>query len=406
MQVSRARRHTSRSKHGYRRRQCRQPQATSWRFCTLISAFGRKGDVTAESPPAECCVSATDFWHAPDGRDRHARAGVPSPLFRFRPIRRRLYSTSPGPFSRCRHAGHGARRPDRRRCRAANRPGRGNHKGALRRSVYSPRSASRNRVIACSTSGPRTVSFMVGSPEIRGEALAGHSLPVCISRWIIPPRPGIYLRKIRARSGIGGEEPRAATDAGRGTRRSSPLVKLHDVTIYWETTELGPSMTTRNHQRRDRFGSLIAQVARQWRRAVDLHLRQFGLTEATWLPLIHLARAPEPMRQKDLAASLVLDGSSVVRLLDQLRSRRSHRTAARKPATAAPRSSPSPSRGRAYCRSGRGCLPRRPRRDAGRVCPTPTSKAPRGCWIWSASNLAKAAGRMSHNRRPQDLTRR
>jgi MarR family transcriptional regulator for hemolysin len=77
-------------------------------------------------------------------------------------------------------------------------------------------------------------------------------------------------------------------------------------------------MTTRNQQRRDRFGGLIAQVARQWRRAVDLHLRPFGLTEATWLPLIHLARAPEPMRQKDLAASLVQDGSSVVRLLDQL----------------------------------------------------------------------------------------
>jgi len=77
-------------------------------------------------------------------------------------------------------------------------------------------------------------------------------------------------------------------------------------------------MTTRDQKLRDGFGGLIAQVARQWRRAVDLHLRQFGLTEATWLPLIHLARAPEPMRQKDLAASLVLDGSSVVRLLDQL----------------------------------------------------------------------------------------
>jgi MarR family transcriptional regulator for hemolysin len=77
-------------------------------------------------------------------------------------------------------------------------------------------------------------------------------------------------------------------------------------------------MPTRDQHIRDGFGGLIAQVARQWRRAVDLHLRPFGLTEATWLPLIHLARAPEPMRQKDLAASLVLDGSSVVRLLDQL----------------------------------------------------------------------------------------
>jgi MarR family transcriptional regulator for hemolysin len=69
---------------------------------------------------------------------------------------------------------------------------------------------------------------------------------------------------------------------------------------------------------RDRFAGLIAQVGRQWRRAVDRRLHPLGLTEATWLPLIHLARAPVPPRQKDLAASLVLDGSSVVRLLDAL----------------------------------------------------------------------------------------
>src|ERR1700759_3093368 len=69
---------------------------------------------------------------------------------------------------------------------------------------------------------------------------------------------------------------------------------------------------------RNTFASLVARAARQWRRAVDRQLQPFGLTEATWLPLIHLARAPAPMRQKDLAASLVLDGSSVVRLLDAL----------------------------------------------------------------------------------------
>lgn len=69
---------------------------------------------------------------------------------------------------------------------------------------------------------------------------------------------------------------------------------------------------------RDGFGSLIATVGRQWRRAVDLRLQPFGLTEATWLPLLHLHRAPAPMRQKDLAASLALDSSSVVRLLNGL----------------------------------------------------------------------------------------
>jgi MarR family transcriptional regulator for hemolysin len=69
---------------------------------------------------------------------------------------------------------------------------------------------------------------------------------------------------------------------------------------------------------RTAFGALVAQTARRWRRAVDEKLQPFGLTEATWLPLLRLARAPAAMRQKDLAASLSLDGSSVVRLLDGL----------------------------------------------------------------------------------------
>jgi len=66
------------------------------------------------------------------------------------------------------------------------------------------------------------------------------------------------------------------------------------------------------------FGALVSQTARRWRRAVDRRLQPFGLTEATWLPLLRVARAPAPMRQKHLAASLSLDSSSVVRLLDAL----------------------------------------------------------------------------------------
>jgi MarR family transcriptional regulator for hemolysin len=77
-------------------------------------------------------------------------------------------------------------------------------------------------------------------------------------------------------------------------------------------------MNNSHQQLRDGFASLIARAGRQWRRAVDRRLQPFGLTEATWLPLIYLARAPAPVRQKDLAASLVLDGSSIVRLLDAL----------------------------------------------------------------------------------------
>jgi MarR family transcriptional regulator, transcriptional regulator for hemolysin len=70
------------------------------------------------------------------------------------------------------------------------------------------------------------------------------------------------------------------------------------------------------------FGPLVARVARNWRRAVDRELQPFGLTEATWLPLIYVARASTPMRQKELAKALTLDGSSLVRLLDALEASR------------------------------------------------------------------------------------
>lgn len=69
---------------------------------------------------------------------------------------------------------------------------------------------------------------------------------------------------------------------------------------------------------RDNFGNVLGQASRQWRRALDLRLRPFGLTDATWLPLLQLSRAQAPMRQKDLAEALFLDSSSVVRLLDAL----------------------------------------------------------------------------------------
>ena len=76
---------------------------------------------------------------------------------------------------------------------------------------------------------------------------------------------------------------------------------------------LSSSMSGRNA-----FGALLGRTYRQWRRAADLRLQPFDLTEATWLPLLRIARAPAPPRQKDLAAAMFVDGSSVVRLLDNL----------------------------------------------------------------------------------------
>lgn len=77
-------------------------------------------------------------------------------------------------------------------------------------------------------------------------------------------------------------------------------------------------MASRPQAGRAAFGALLSRAYRQWRRAADLRLQPYDLTEATWLPLIRIARAPAPPRQKDLAASLFVDNSSVVRLLDNL----------------------------------------------------------------------------------------
>lgn len=66
------------------------------------------------------------------------------------------------------------------------------------------------------------------------------------------------------------------------------------------------------------FASRLGCTARHWRRALDERLLPFGLTEATWLPLLYVARGKTPMRQKDLAELVGIEGSTLVRLVDSL----------------------------------------------------------------------------------------
>jgi MarR family transcriptional regulator, transcriptional regulator for hemolysin len=79
-----------------------------------------------------------------------------------------------------------------------------------------------------------------------------------------------------------------------------------------------PPTPSSRSDRRAVFGALIGQVARRWRALVDARLKEFGLTEATWRPLLHLSKFPAPPRQTDLAESLSIEGPSLVRLLDTL----------------------------------------------------------------------------------------
>lgn len=81
-----------------------------------------------------------------------------------------------------------------------------------------------------------------------------------------------------------------------------------------------PPHAHHSEQARARLGRLIGAVYRRWRRAVDQSFRELGLTDATRAPLLALYEAPTTcMRQKELAETLALDKSSLVRVLAQLR---------------------------------------------------------------------------------------
>lgn len=66
------------------------------------------------------------------------------------------------------------------------------------------------------------------------------------------------------------------------------------------------------------LGSKIYQVAVRWRREIDLRVREFGLTDASWRPLLYIGRLGDGLRQTDLAAALMIENPSLVRLVDVL----------------------------------------------------------------------------------------
>jgi MarR family transcriptional regulator, transcriptional regulator for hemolysin len=62
----------------------------------------------------------------------------------------------------------------------------------------------------------------------------------------------------------------------------------------------------------------LAYLTRRWRQILDIEIQAAGLTDATWRPLLHLHLLGDGIRQKDLAASVGIEGPSLVRLLDLL----------------------------------------------------------------------------------------
>ena len=59
-------------------------------------------------------------------------------------------------------------------------------------------------------------------------------------------------------------------------------------------------------------------MTRRWRQVLDTAFQAHSLTAATWRPLFYLQNLGEGVCQKDLAASIGIEGPPLVRLPDTL----------------------------------------------------------------------------------------
>lgn len=62
----------------------------------------------------------------------------------------------------------------------------------------------------------------------------------------------------------------------------------------------------------------LGLLTRNWRKVLSADFQNCGLTEATWRPLLHLSHLGDGIRQKTLAASVGIEGPSMVRLVETL----------------------------------------------------------------------------------------
>ncbi|WP_319380236.1 MarR family transcriptional regulator [Thiomicrorhabdus sp.] len=72
---------------------------------------------------------------------------------------------------------------------------------------------------------------------------------------------------------------------------------------------------------RENFGFQFSTLSRLWRRMLEQQLVLHGISDVSWVVLVHLLRGGDDCSQKELAARVGMDASTLVRLVDALEQR-------------------------------------------------------------------------------------
>jgi MarR family transcriptional regulator for hemolysin len=67
-----------------------------------------------------------------------------------------------------------------------------------------------------------------------------------------------------------------------------------------------------------RFSSALHTTARAWRQAIDARLKDLGISQAGWMAIAMVAKAPDALSQKQLADLLGVEGPTIVAMVDRL----------------------------------------------------------------------------------------
>lgn len=67
-----------------------------------------------------------------------------------------------------------------------------------------------------------------------------------------------------------------------------------------------------------RLSSALHLTARAWRQGIDRQLKDLGVSQAAWMTIAMVAKAAEPLSQKQLADVLGVEGPTIVAMVDRL----------------------------------------------------------------------------------------